>query len=163
MFGYCVKIKRTCTSSSPSTKRYGDWNETYSHKIDYKIVETHSYPDVVTSLDFQDDQNAFVVWAVFSTGNSFGRAECSSSEVFGIFEDYETAVELKKALRSFNKMREGNRLDVTTSDGQRFTDYVPWTEYFESVEYVEITLVTVKKLKKDLDTIQLSPYNVSVH
>lgn len=148
MFGYHVQIKRTCTSSSPSTKRYGDWNETYSHKIDNEIVETHSYPDVVTSLDFQHGQNAFVVWAVYSTGDSFGRAECSSSEVFGIFEDYKSASELKEALRSFNKRRKGTRLDVTTSDGQKFTDYVPWTGYFESIEYVEITLVTVKKLKK---------------
>jgi hypothetical protein len=143
MFGYSVSINRHCIDSEHSGERYGSWSESWNQEIDKVVTKTESMPDVVSPLDLHFGANALVVWATYSTGDSFGRSHGGSSEVFGIFTDIKSATELRDALSDFNTRGKSSRLEITTSDGQKFTDYVPWTGYFESLDAVDIDVVTV--------------------
>jgi hypothetical protein len=143
MFGYLVGIDGRCVESSSSGERYGSWSESWIQEINRAVTKTDSMPDVVSTLDLPSGANALVVWATYSTGDSFGRSNGGSAEVFGIFTDVKSATELRDALSDFNTRGDTSRLNVTTSDGQVFTQYVPWSGYFESLDSVDIDVVTV--------------------
>jgi len=144
MFGYKVSISRRCIESEHSSERYGSWSEDYVQEIGRIIEKTNDYPDAVSIFDFPAGTNVLVVWATYSTGDSFGRASGGGSEVFGVFQDLKSATELRTALEEFNTKDYLNcKLNIKTSDGQVFTQYVPWTGYFESLDSVDIDVVTV--------------------
>lgn len=143
MFGYHVTINSTCYESNWSGERYGEWSESWNHKIDRKVTKCSSgdVPDVVSSLDIPIGSSALVVWAIYSSGDSFGRASMGRTEILGIFLDMKSANELMHYVVDNKK---SDSIKLTTSDGQVFKmNYVPWHGYFESLDSVEIDVVSV--------------------
>lgn len=134
-----------------------DWNESYTNTIDNvaeKVFETPSgRVSIASELDLPSGADAFVVWAEWTYGDSFGYASRGSAEVFGIFEHEYCANELANYLRSrdfncgmFHRHEENEaRCDFQTSDGQRFDNlYFPWLGYFEELDDVHIQPVRIK-------------------
>lgn len=144
MFGYKVDIEQYCDHNERSDEDYGSWSSSFTNSLSDIVRKTNEYPDIVSSLDIAPGTRALVVWAVWSTGDSFGRSSGSGTEAFGIFTDIKTAEELQKAMEDYSH---GNRKDdivVTTSDGQVFKlGYMPWFGYFDSLDSVRIDAVSV--------------------
>ena len=143
MFGYHVTVNSTCYESNWSGERYGEWSESWNHKIDRKVTKCSDgdIPEVVSSLDIPSGSNALVVWAIYSSGDSFGRASMGRTEILGIFLDMKSANELMHYVVDNKK---SDSIKLTTSDGQVFKmKYVPWHGYFESLDSVEIDVVSV--------------------
>lgn len=145
MFGYHVTINSTCYESERSGGRYGRWSEFWHQKIDRKVTKCSDgdIPEVVSSLDIPSGSNALVVWAIYSNGDSFGRASMVGTEILGIFLDMKSANELMDHV-SNNENEKSDSINITTTDGQVFKmDYVPWQGYFESLDSVEIDVASV--------------------
>lgn len=141
MFGYKVTIDQYCDHHERSDEEYGSWSSSYSSNLNDIVRRTTDYPDIASSLDIAPGTRALVVWAVWSTGDSFGQSRGGQAEAFGIFTDINSADELQKALESYNGTED---LNLTTSDGQVFKiSYVPWLGYFESLDTVRVDVVTV--------------------
>lgn len=142
MFGYKVEIEQYCDHRERSEEQYGNWSASYTNSLKDEVKKTNDYPDIVSTLDIEPGTQALVVWAVWSTGDSFGRARGSQAEAAGIFTDMASAVQFREALYACNE-REG-AIKLTTSDGQEFElDYMPWFGYFESLDSVQINTVVV--------------------
>lgn len=145
MFGYKVNIEKSRDHYEHDGEQFGAWSASSSHSIDTVVLKTTEYPDITSSIDFQMGDIAFVVWAVWSSGDSFGHESGASSEALGIFKDAKAAFELKNFIES-KKWNDDHTLDFKTSDGQQIkSNWVGWSGYFESLDYVEITTVLVNE------------------
>ena len=99
--GVSIDINGSLTDSYRSDEPYGDWSESYYNFLG-EVTLSDNHPDVVTNLDIRPGDDIFVVWAEWSTGDSFGNANCSQTEAFGVFKDYESACVLESFLEFSN-------------------------------------------------------------
>lgn len=95
--GLSVTFEHTLVDSYYSTEEYGDWREEYYNFFkSAKVITEH--PDVVTTLPLKPDDEVYIVWAEWDTGDSFGCSKCNSYEVIGVFRDLDAAEELERFL-----------------------------------------------------------------
>lgn len=107
-------------------------------KIDNK------YLDVETSLDIKEGEKVYLLYVVYTTGDSFSTSHGGSIEFINVYRDIEVA---KENERRINKKEETNdyHIILKTSNGEsEYRIYTPWIGYFESIDYVEIKELTVE-------------------
>lgn len=141
MFGYKLDIEHICTENKESDEPYGDWYRDYSN--DFKEIRKEStYPEISSSLDILPGTIVYVVWAEWSTGDSFGHSENSESEGMGVFLDTKSAIEFKEFLESNSSSNYNFKEDTknfVSSDGQEFKfRNFPWSGYFESLSAIHL-------------------------
>lgn len=158
-FGYLVPIKKTLVKSKYSKKMFGSWEEVYEVELESDVVrKIDSIPDeesfeVVSELDLPAGSDAWIVWVVWSTGDSFGWAKNSHVEVLAIFDHEWYADAFADYVRgedyeSVNPFthESDNPFDFQSYDGQEFEiKYIPWDGYFESLEAVNVHKVRVER------------------
>ena len=150
-FGYKFNITRDVVSckESGSTEDYSyQYLYTYHQAPDTIAYKTDEYPDIVSILDLPANSTAYVVYAVWSDGDSFGCSRYSSAEPFGIFKSFDCAKEFSSQL--YNPVYDPNKSEtsivIDCSDGQRFEyRFFPWGDWFSDLEYVDVIQVTVKE------------------
>jgi hypothetical protein len=141
-FGYSVKIDKLCVSSEREDVQWGSWRDEYENTAPRYINRNEEYPDVVTSLKFNPGDHVYMVWIEYSSGDSFGRSHYGYTLVEGLFKDIDSAKELKEAILK-RKPDDDYSFKVKTSDGQQFKIYCNWEGYFDSLEAVNIDIVTI--------------------
>lgn len=116
-----------------------DWCTSSEHTF-LGISLAEEAPDVLDFIYIPPGEPAFVVWAIWSEGDSFGTAYGGYKEAFGIFptrEEAETAALWLAALRETNPKTLHH---LQTSSGQRMlVREPPWLDFFCSLESVEIS------------------------
>lgn len=151
-YGYRFDIKSERVAETEPTEKYGSWEKQCFNRPPEILVKTHQYPDIVSELDLESGTEAYVVWAEWSYGDSFGFALTCGHEVFGVFEYKVFAEQLVKFLSERTGdcgMFSPNPVDseictCSTGDGQVFNiPVLPWTGYFERLEEVHIEKVVV--------------------
>ncbi len=144
MSKYKVEFNQVCISSHRDPGSYGDWSESFDNSF-RRITKVKDYADLTSIFDFKDGEKAYLVWLEYSSGDSFGHDEKSSVTAIGLFKDYKTATELKDKILADNKEKdhEYKPIKIETSDGQKFSEYPSWKGYFESLDNVIITEVTI--------------------
>lgn len=151
-YGYKVKIDQYCDHYESENEPYGSWSASYTNSVDDMIIKTDEYPDVASIHDVKPGERAFIVWAEWSSGDSFGHGDRNYTEVLGLFVRYEDAEVLQKALEEHARKydRRGYEKDATsyyvkTPDGQIFQScWAPWLGYFESLDSIHIDRVEVR-------------------
>jgi hypothetical protein len=145
MQGYKVNIDSTVIESQTASEPYGDWYCEKIHSMSNIALRVNEYPDITSNLDIQAGMTAIVVWAIWSTGDSFGTSKCDSAEAMGIFVDPEAATQFASVLEKFSGGDGAghNCLEITTIDGQHHKVYVPWVGYFEYFETIEVSSVII--------------------
>jgi len=150
-YGYEVDLESRCVDSEHSPEEYGDWCESYENSIGQYARKTDKYPDVASIHDIEKGLNAFVVWIVWSSGDSFGHAYGAHSEVIGLFKDMESALSLKESIEKWRpnektkKWEEQYSYFFNTPDGQIFeSGFAPWAGYFESLDSVNVDTVVIQ-------------------
>ena len=139
MFGYKVEINSICTESYRSEEEWGSWSSQYSNYFE-DVTKTDTYPDITSSLDIKEGELCFVVWAEWSSGDSFGTAHDGNAEALAIFTDVKSAKEFQeKVLNS-----EEYSVKFTTPDGQVHNVCCPWTGYFEELTEIHIEQTVLK-------------------
>lgn len=97
--------------------------------------ESLFYDYFSTGLDLKSGDHIWLVFAVWSTGDSFGYDEDACQECFAAYKTPELAYKARGMLETARKK-------VELPEGFR-VDYLPWKGYFESLSYVEVVEVTV--------------------
>lgn len=142
-FGYEVNIDYVCTHEEHSPEQWGSWSADYDNRLE-SVFKSKDCPDIVSSLDIPEGATAYVVWAHYSTGDSFGGATGGGREALGIFQDANAAHELARYLASVHDDEHG--VNFETRDGQKHHfPYLPWLGFFEELEDIVVDTITIGK------------------
>lgn len=137
MFGYKVTISQYCNESHRSEEAYGDWYESYTNSA-IGVEKIEKYPDCASVENLIQGNPVHVVWAEWSSGDSFGNSDRGSVEAIAVFSKWEDARGL------YNAITDGDDNDkcaykFVASTGQVFeSTYAPWSGYFEHLDSVNI-------------------------
>lgn len=153
--GYIVEIETTCSHSYYSKKQWGEWESAYTNRFgSIRRLDDHQdnvLPDVTSQLDLKRGDPVYVVWAEWSTGDSFGHSENSESEAFAVFADSYSAEQFSKYLQEYTvdeKERWGEPWTVyyEAPDGQKIhhSKILPWDGFFESLTEVHIDAAVMR-------------------
>jgi hypothetical protein len=142
VYGYSAHFTRFCTHSEREPEAYGSWSEEYDVDFD-GIEKTKEYPDIVSVHNLKRGDMCYVVWALWSTGDSFGCSRNGEYEALALFIDNAAAEDFRNQLiKSDNGSYEYSTV-IKCLDGQELTVNKGWTGYFESlsdinIEYTEL-------------------------
>jgi len=109
--------------------------------------ETSRYYDLIVPYEPEFDTTYYVLYAVYTTGDSFGYDSGAGIEYIGFYTKDELAV-AKANLHKIetNKNTEGFSIKLKTPDGGKtFDQHTPWVGYFESLDYADITSIERQK------------------
>lgn len=140
LYGYDVDICQICIDSEYSPEYSDDcsWYKSYNNFLGSITPNTSGYPDVVSTLKLTKRGTYYLVWLEYSTGDSFGTSNKGSTLACGIFQDFKSANQLKKAIED-SSGNSSRSIKLITSDGQEFEIYDCWTDYFGGLDDVNIT------------------------
>jgi hypothetical protein len=134
-----------------------------------RVVGEKDYYDLQTAFDIDPKRPYFLMYAIYSTGDSFGHDE-GRIEYVGLFEELEFAHEnvarirrhneiyqqlndrwyrsskqmSKEQLKKLEKSFEPYTVRLVTEDGQEYDVHVPWHGYFERLIDVEVEPVLAR-------------------
>lgn len=118
--------------------------KTYWYVNGIELVEDDKYMCVKNYLDAKVGDRIFVVYAVYSTGDSFGNDEDKNLEFINVFSCREDANACAEILSNARETA-----TYVLSNGERVSyGYIPWSGYFERLSYIEVEEFTVGGAKK---------------
>lgn len=137
-----VEYDERCTHSKRENVQYGSWTETYDSGItDVSVIdenETCTYHSETFKVP-DGTEKVFVVYMIYDTGDSFGRAygkisimHCTASE--------EAADKLAKYITEH-----GDEYTIKYTDdfGREISLYNSGAGYFEHIQYVGVEAFTI--------------------
>ena len=110
------------------------WDRADTHTTWYVeglgLQDTDYSDSVPNYLAAKVGDTLWVLYAVYSTGDSFGRDEDANLEFINVFARREDAITARHSLADGNP-------PYTLSNGQTITfGWIPWNGYFESLSYM---------------------------
>lgn len=137
-----LKVINDChTHSEREDREWGSWSEdTHNDVNGLQIVEEKDYYDLIADFDVKVKDFVYLVYATYSTGDSFGHGT-GCIEYIAVFKTEEKAARLKKMLQ---KRDQGDKNEnkftfkYTTESGKKIENHCPWDGYFESLESVYV-------------------------
>jgi hypothetical protein len=145
-------IKVDC-SSYTTTIREGDSADPYDGddtSTDHTINGIHLVDDDgyrVISVNFEPikGQTYFLLYAIYSTGDSFSRHDGQELELIGIYDDKNVAIENEQILRNIDTENYNVTPVELHTEGLGVHKYVaPWAGYFESLDALEVQGFTLE-------------------
>lgn len=129
----------------------------------------HERGDIVTDINLQVGDMAYLVYVVWSSGDSFGQDRGKYLTAIHLFDTSEKAKACADAIeaheRLYKKTRYGGNkypkgfnphsVNFIGNDGTDMTESAGWNGYFEHIDYVQVDRVTllsereVKQLKRE--------------
>lgn len=144
--GYIVEFSMMTTESSSTMAEEG-YMGSWSHSMDgYPLfaypVETR--PDVLSFDEIMPDEEAWLVYGIYSTGDSFGNS-CGNVSPIALFKetDHQFAETVKRHIEAHREMSRPPGIELAPDKTYRWPS-VEWGGYFETLERVEITKIPVK-------------------
>ena len=139
-----VKIKSVCTHSEGPDEAYGPWESSHINTFKY-VTRDCNRDDFLESVpidfEYNNRDEVYVIWAEYSTGDSFGMASCGSTEVVHIFKNYDLALKAVEALKTKNC---GLPVEFESDSGKVITYCRPWIGYFESLDEIHLETAYVR-------------------
>jgi hypothetical protein len=138
-FGYEIEVdsftETTREQDSTDSWDRGD-SDTYHTFLGVRRSDT---PEIASSLDISVGTECYVVWAIWSTGDSFGHDSGSQKNLLGVFLDENSALALEKEIER-NDRENPNSFSFffTTPDKQEITVHQSWHGYFDSLDSVRV-------------------------
>lgn len=111
-----------------------DDTATDHHVSGLEIVEGRSFWDLIVDYEVGEDRPYHLLYAVYSTGDSFGRDDGDKILFFDLYEKAEDAERAREQIEAC----EGTIMSYTASNGTTTTTGCPWSGYFESLDYVRV-------------------------
>lgn len=147
MKGYEVKINSHCDESWSEPEQYGSWRESYTNSFQ-RVSKVDKHPDASMIDDIAVGEMCYVVWAEWSSGDSFGNSENGSTDVLAVFKNSDDARGLTEACKKLgvkSSYGDANGYKFTASTGQKFAcGFASWSGYFESLTDIHIEFVPMQ-------------------
>lgn len=102
-----------------------DTSSDWSIPDTFKITSEERYGAEPLKFEPKKGKDYFVVYAIWSTGDSFSRSHRANCECFGVYETYEEAEKREAELKN----PEPKKHDFSPKSG-----WLPWYGYFESLD-----------------------------
>jgi hypothetical protein len=134
---YDVKIESRCLYEEHEEAEYGSWCSEWSNEFQYikRYGENEIKHQVFHSdLKLKPGAEVFLVWAEYSTGDSFGNASRGSVEIIEIFSSKEEAKDIVDRLYRHTEYS----FTGETLSGRPVSLYCPWHGYFEHLDDIHI-------------------------
>lgn len=133
-----VEVREVCSQTRKGDGLpYSDGGETHTEHnvIGIKLAGKKSYDVEKVPFDVQYGVPYFLVYAVYSTGDSFSHDQDAGFEFIGLYETTEEADEMAEKVESTRKTGGfiGDGFDT------------PWGGYFEDLSFVEVKTVYLLK------------------
>jgi len=113
--------------------------DSYEYSWDFLGIQFGKYGHSTTIDNYQPDQKIYVIYVIYSTGDSFGFDINSDCEVIGATHNRDLANKISAFIEQDNKDRSTRHCNTMHDiEGIKFYTY-PWKGYFESFSgvYVE--------------------------
>lgn len=127
------------TRESNSNDQWDRDDTDTSHSINgFKIVDKDNYFDDSINFDAEYDRPYFLLYVLYSTGDSFGH-DGGQILFLGLFENMETAQRNLERIRNHSSEGDKFSMDLIAEDGDKLVKYqihVPWVGFFENLEDV---------------------------
>lgn len=106
--------------------------------------------DLITDMDLEVGDSAYLVYVIHSTGDSFGHDSGKYLTPIHLFDSEEKALACVKAINEHYRNNDLNgpadirwTVNFTGNDGSVQSEYAGWIGYFESIDEVTAQLVLV--------------------
>lgn len=108
------------------------------------------YYDLAVSFEPNFKTTYYVLYAVYSTGDSFGQDDHIGIEFIGFYTENELDVANRNmhTIETHTGLGHDYKFSImlrTPNDGRNFEQTVPWTGYFEHLDYVNIASIERQK------------------
>lgn len=114
----------------------GDTSTTW-YVTGVKLVDKVGYKVIAYPGELKPGDTINLLYAVYSTGDSFGSDEDGSIEFISVHKDAELAFKNKTKLKNDHDT-------IIHDDGTEEKIYVPWNGYFESLSYLSVDQFILK-------------------
>jgi hypothetical protein len=125
---------------------YSDRGETdQSHSIEgIEVLTVSQYNDLEVGFEVKYDKDYYLLYALYSTGDSFGQ-DGGRIEFVDLYRTPAKAQEAKKRLLAATAAYQSNRgcysTEIKNELDQKYTFHMPWLGYFERLEDLRIEAV----------------------
>lgn len=152
---FVVDIVSFQVSSHREPEEYGSWSSEYQNKFNsVSLSDKSSYRSTSAFKDAKIGDVVFVVWAEYSTGDSFGHAASGSIDIIDVFSDVKLANALKNQLKTEGVIKDkygrekrpdwqNSSIKYKNQDGIEITYNRSWLGYFESLDEIHISTALV--------------------
>lgn len=133
----CVEYDEICTHSEREPEQYGSWSESYSSEVTraYRIGDDDKTPYGSETFVIPDDStDAYVVYMIYSTGDSFGSSD-GNIDIIHCTGNEEAADKLAKLI---TENSEEFTIKFTDDFGRDISIDNRGAGYFESISYVGV-------------------------
>ncbi len=109
----------------------------------FKVRSEIQYGDVMVPYEPEIDVDYYLLYVVYSTGDSFGHDSGNSVEYIGLYtkEELHIAKENQQRIETHNRGKRETKLQLLMPNTSDFDIYVPWHGFFESLDYVNIATI----------------------
>ena len=136
-----VQYEQTCDESHRSDEQWGDWYESNTFTVRGVSVSTRdrwNEEKFAVGFDVKPGEAVFVLYMIYSTGDTFGRAE-GCGEVLWVFKDPDTAREALRLWREENDKRDPEySVKFKDETGRVIQLSNPGAGYFENVSTIDL-------------------------
>lgn len=127
----------TC-EADPDDEWSRDSTSTSWHVKGVQVASKDDYDGVTVGFDATPGEAVFVVYAIYSTGDSFGHDESAQLEFIDAFKSADKAAAAAQGLQ-------GSAKGWTREDGSfAEMNWKPWDGYFESLEEMNVEAFVVQ-------------------
>ncbi len=144
-----VVTHETCTQKY-SSEPYGDWYSNCDTTVlGLKPSKQYDYNSIPVDFDLVPDMPLYLVYVVYSTGDSFGRSD-GRTDFVDVLDNSVDADFLVKVINDRSLTR-NNSYSVTItypSNGRKFLLSPSWEGYFETIESVNVEIFQLGRFEK---------------
>lgn len=127
-------------SDEDDWSRDSTYTEWYIDKVVRYEVASKSKLNILDTINTKHKGKCYLVYAIYSTGDSFGTDESANLELIWVFNDKNLAEKAKEEIVTNYESYKGDRLPcyIEIDKGEVHLFNTPWIGYFENLETVEI-------------------------
>jgi len=109
----------------------------------FTVNSERQYGDVMVPYVPERGIDYYLLYAVYSTGDSFGHDSGGGIEYIGLYtkEELHIAKENERRIEAHDQDQKSTLKLLMQNDKDQFDVYVPWHGYFESLDYVSIATI----------------------
>lgn len=151
-----VDYTKDTTITRYGTGNYDNDDTSSTWSIHGLKFDKGGYRDIDIPFDVVEGEEYYLLYAVYSTGCSFGHDQHGQIEFIDLYKSKEKAQAAFNVIDEFQSLSDSERdnykntVNLIREDGKPYSFYVPWNGYFESLSYIEVLPIHLNsKLRKD--------------